>query len=110
MKIVVTGPTSVQDQGVVNTLISNSGYKITQLIDPMLDGVSFRALIWAYSNKVDILHIPIWNKDLEAWANKVTSEADVMVAIPDKRSKFVKILIETYEASGKPIFLQKVKK
>jgi len=104
MKVVVIGPAKIDDQEYVNRIIHNSEFNIDLLVDPMLEGPSFRALVWALHEGVNVLHVPAYNKNDEEQTKAICDIADAMIVILDNRSRKSTAMYKAFKETGKPIY------
>jgi hypothetical protein len=104
MKVAVIGPANIDDQHYVNKIIKDSGWGIDLLIDPMHDGVSFRALVWAIHSGINILHVPAYDKDADKQADTICKLADGLIAIVDSRSRKAMTIYNKFKETNKLIY------
>src|ERR1041385_1222218 len=125
MKVIVSGSRWIQDYKIVADAIAESGFKPTLIIEggqrsyagfsvaKVVGGVDWLANQWAKAHGIDVhTEYALWDVHGKAAGpirNRVMAEiGDVLVAIPEGKSRGTRNMILAMRLAGKPIFVKEV--
>lgn len=110
MKVIVAGSRDIIDRGIVWRSIESFPLEITEIVSGTARGVDSIAESYAKTKNIDLKQFPAdwdkYGKPAGAIRNKQMAEyADALIAIWDGESRGTKNMIETMNATNKPVFL-----
>jgi hypothetical protein len=125
MKVIISGSRWIQDYKIVADAIAESGFKPTLIIEggqrsysgypvaKIVGGVDWLASQWAKAHGVEVhTEYALWDvhgKSAGPIRNRVMAEmGDVLIAIPEGKSKGTRDMILAMRLLNKPIFVKEV--
>lgn len=111
MKTIIAGSRDIHDAGVVHKAITESGFKITQVVSGGAPGVDYVGEALAQQHGMDLKIFPAdWKTHGKAAGpirnKQMAKYADALIAVWDGQSRGTKNMIEEMQRLGKPVFVK----
>jgi hypothetical protein len=109
MKVIVAGSRNINDYDLVNRVIEESKFGVTEIVSGGARGVDGTAIMWAEENRIPCrVFIARWERSKSAGYlrnSAMAHYADALIAIWDGESKGTKHMIDIANTHGLSVFI-----